>query len=119
LYRMVTSEAARVLRLCDGEGEIRKGGVADLIVVRDAGLSPAETLLGLTRVEMAIIGGKIRMVSEKFRRYAGEGFQRLTVQGRGRVWVDADVAKLYEEAVTRLGTAFKLAGRWVRIKWNR
>ena len=119
LYRMVTSDAARVLRLGDGEGEIREGGVADLIVVRDAGLSPAETLLGLTRVEIVIVGGRVRMASERFKRFAGEGFQRISVQGRGRVWVDADIARLYEEAVTRLGTAFKLAGRWVRIKWNR
>lgn len=116
---MVTSEAARVFRLRDGEGEIREGGVADLIVVRDVGLSPAETLLGLTRVEMVIVGGRIRMVSERLSRFAGERFQRISVQGRGRAWVDADVARLYEEAVTRLGTGFRLAGRWVRIKWNK
>ncbi len=119
LYRMVTSEAAKVLRLTKGQGEIREGGVADLIVVRDIGLSPAETVLGLTCVEMVIVGGRIRMVSDRFKKFAGDGFQRISVQGRGRVWVDADVATFYEEAVTRLGTGFRLAGRWVRIKWNK
>jgi cytosine/adenosine deaminase-related metal-dependent hydrolase len=119
LYRMVFSDAAKVLRLRDGEGKIQEGGVADLMVVRDTGLSPAETLLDLRRVEMVIVGGRVRMVSEKFSRYAGDSFQRIAVEGRGRVWVDTDVARLYEEAATRLGESFKLAGRWVRIKWKR
>lgn len=135
LYRMVLSDAAKVLRLRNGEGEIREGGVADLIVVRDAGLSPAETLLGLRRVEMVMVSGKVKMASERGARLQrraeynsaagykpaprGTRFQRICVEGRGRVWVDADVARLYEEATTRLGDSIKLAGRWVRIKWKR
>jgi cytosine/adenosine deaminase-related metal-dependent hydrolase len=144
LYRMVLSDAAKVLRSRNGEGEIREGGVADLIMVRDVGLSPAETLLDLRRVEMVIVGGKVKMVSDRGagmqlgRRVVfgpgrteynsaagcklaqpGTRFQRISVEGRGRVWVDADVARLYEEATTRLGDSIKLAGRWVRIKWKR
>ena len=65
LYRMVASDAASILRLKDGQGEIREGGVADLTIVRDTGASPAQTLLGLRRIEMAIVGGRIRLVSER------------------------------------------------------
>jgi cytosine/adenosine deaminase-related metal-dependent hydrolase len=119
LYRMVTTDAAKILKLENGEGVIREGGVADLTVVRDIGLPPAETLLDLRRVEMVIVSGKVKLVSERFARFAGPGFQRISVEGRGRVWVDADVARLYEEATTRLGESFRLAGRWVRIKWNK
>lgn len=119
LYRMVTCDAAKVLRLRDGEGEIRMGGVADLVVIRDARSSPAEALLDLRRLEMVIVGGRVRMVSERLARFAGEGFQMMTVEGRGRVLVDADVGKLYDETVERLGTGFKLAGRWMRIRRNR
>ncbi len=119
LYRMVTTEAARILKLSDGEGEIREGGLADLTVVRDIGMPPAETLLDLRRVEMVIVSGKVKLVSMRLERFAGPGFQRISVGGRGSVWVDADVARLYNEAATRLGESFKLAGRWVRIKWNK
>jgi cytosine/adenosine deaminase-related metal-dependent hydrolase len=119
LYRMVTSDAAAILRFNDGRGEIRDGGPADLIVVRDAGQSPAATVLNLRQIEMSIIGGRIRMASRQFRSYAGSRFERLWIEDRGRMMVDARVGELYQEAVTRLGTGVRLAGRRVRIKWNK
>ncbi len=119
LYRMVTSEAARVLRFNDGRGEIREGGVADLIAVRDRGKTPAATLLDLREIEMSMIGGRIRLVSEALQELAGPQFEWLSIEGRGRKWVDAPVAGLYQEAVTRVGTELKLAGRRVRIKCNK
>ena len=41
LYPLVTTNAARALRLRPGYGEIRERGVADLIAVRDHGQTPA------------------------------------------------------------------------------
>ena len=122
LYRMVTSDAAELLRLRDGQGEVRVGGVADLIVVRDDGRSPAETLLDLRRVEMVIVGGRVR--ASRTIPLADPGAGRgargsLSVQGRGRVMTDIDVAALYGETEARLGTGFKLAGRRVRISRNK
>jgi hypothetical protein len=116
LYRMVTEDAAPVLRLSDGEGQIRVGGVADMIVVRDDARSPAQTLLDLRRIEMAIVGGRIRLVSDRFARFAETSFQSITVEGRGRVWIDADLSGLYRETASQLGDKFKLAGRRVRLR---
>ena len=115
LYRMVTEDAARVLRLHDGQGRIRKGGVADLIVVRDGGASPAQTLLEMRGVEMSIVDGRVRLVSNRLVRYSQPRFESITVEGRGRAWVDANLADLYRETASRLGGGFKLAGRRLRI----
>ncbi len=115
LYRMVTEDAARVLRLRDGEGQIRVGGVADLIVVRDDARIPAQTLLDLRRIEMVIVAGRIRLVSDRLSRFAGNSFQSIAVEGRGRVWIGADLSGLYRETSSRLGDNFKLAGRRVRV----
>jgi cytosine/adenosine deaminase-related metal-dependent hydrolase len=107
LYRMVTTEAANILRLRDGQGEIREGGVADLVIVRDEGKNPAEALLDLRRVEMVMVAGVSACPTS------------LSVEGRGKVRADVDVEKLYRETVARLGTGFKLAGRRVRISRKR
>lgn len=115
LYRMVTEDAARVLRLKDGQGRIQKGGVADMIIVRDRVVSPARTLLELRAIEMSIVGGKVRLVSNRLARYARPGFESITVEGRGRVWIDADLAALYRETAAWLGGELKLAGRRLRI----
>jgi cytosine/adenosine deaminase-related metal-dependent hydrolase len=119
LYRMVTGDAAAILRMQDGRGEIRQGGVADFVVVRDGGRSPAATLLDLREIEMSVVRGRIRLVSERFQQFAGPRFEWLTVAGRGRKMVDARVGELYQEAVARLGTVVRLAGRRVRIRWNK
>jgi cytosine/adenosine deaminase-related metal-dependent hydrolase len=116
---MVTGDAAAILRMQDGRGEIRQGGVADFVVVRDGGRSPAATLLDLREIEMSVVRGRIRLVSERFQQFAGPRFEWLTVAGRGRKMVDARVGELYQEAVARLGTVVRLAGRRVRIRWNK
>lgn len=120
LYRLVTENAARVLRLRDGQGHIEEGGAADLIVVQDGGASPAQTLLELRGVEMSIIGGKVRLVSNRLighvkPRFGSKEFQSITVESRGRVWIDANAADLYRETASRLGGGFKIAGRRLRI----
>jgi cytosine/adenosine deaminase-related metal-dependent hydrolase len=110
LYRMVTVDAARILRLTDGQGDIREGGVADLLIVRDSGQSPAATLLDLTKPELVILRGKVRMSRKPM-----ASFESLTVTGRGRMFVDAPLAELYRETASSLGADFKLAGRRLRI----
>ena len=44
LYPLVTTNAARILRLSAGQGVIRGGGVADLVAVADTGQTPAEAV---------------------------------------------------------------------------
>ena len=112
LYRMVTETAASILRLTDGRGEIREGGTADLIVLRDRGQSPCDTLLAAGRIEMTIIEGRIRLASARF---APSGFERLSVAGRGTVLVDANVGALYRAAASFVGEPLRLAGKRVRV----
>jgi cytosine/adenosine deaminase-related metal-dependent hydrolase len=119
LYRMVTTDAAAVLRIGDGRGEIREGAPADLIVVRDDGTSPAETLVGLRRVEMVIVGGRVRMVSQKFREFAGSRFEWISIAERGPMFIDAPAGELYRQAAAHLGPAVRLAGRRVRTRGNK
>ncbi|HLW75376.1 MAG TPA: amidohydrolase family protein, partial [Bryobacteraceae bacterium] len=111
LYRMVTSEAEQILRLPERRG--------DFTILRDVGKSPAQTLLEARSVEMVIIGGKIRLVSDRLKRFAKPHWQSIWVEGRGTSWVDADVATLYRETASRLGDKFKLSGRRVRITATR
>jgi cytosine/adenosine deaminase-related metal-dependent hydrolase len=54
LLRMVTSDAADVLRMDDG-GRIRVGAVADLLVIPPAGPTPAEALLQCRRSDVALV----------------------------------------------------------------
>jgi cytosine/adenosine deaminase-related metal-dependent hydrolase len=79
LYSMVTTTAAKVLRLAGGEGTIREGGVADLLVFRDEGLAPAATLFR-QRPEAVFIGGKLQLASENV---APGRFHALSIEGRG------------------------------------
>ena len=58
LFDMVTTVAARILRLEGGEGALREGGVADLVAVADTGGTPAEALHAM-RPELVVVGGKI------------------------------------------------------------
>ncbi len=60
LYRMVTEDAARILRLRRGEGTLVEGGVADLIALPDAGRTPAQALLRATRPMLVMVGGKLK-----------------------------------------------------------
>lgn len=112
LYRMVTEMAASILRLSDRRGEIREGAAADLIVLRDRGESPCETLLEARRIEMAVVEGRIRLANARF---VPKGFERLAVEGRGTIFVDAKVGALYRAATSVIGEPLQLAGKRVRI----
>jgi len=117
LYRMVTEEAAAVLRLKRGEGAIREGGVADLTVIRDTGLPPAEVLLSARQVELVIIGGRIRLMSERLAKRLGAPphFEQIHVAGRGRMLIDAPVLELYRSAASVLPQPVRLAGKAIAV----
>jgi cytosine/adenosine deaminase-related metal-dependent hydrolase len=108
LFEMVTTRSARVLRLSDGEGTIREGGVADLVIVEDHGQSPAEALLRM-RPEMVMVRGKVRLVSPRF--VDADDWHAVNVEERGKWFTDVDLPSLHEEAVRALGPEYRLAGR--------
>jgi cytosine/adenosine deaminase-related metal-dependent hydrolase/ubiquinone/menaquinone biosynthesis C-methylase UbiE len=119
LYAMVTDRSAEVLRLRRGEGSIKPGSVADMLVVRDAGLSPADTLAQLTaeQIELVILGGRIQLCGpsliERLPALLKQGLEPLEVEGRLR-WVHAPIERLLAEAEEVLGSDLRLGGKRVR-----
>ncbi|MBZ5636611.1 MAG: amidohydrolase family protein [Acidobacteriia bacterium] len=116
LFEMVTTRSACVLRLTDGEGRIREGGAADLVVVEDRGQTPAEALQRM-RPEMMIVRGKVRLVSPRLRDrvsvFDDGKWTPISVEGKGTWFTDVDVPALHEETVRVIGPEYRLAGRRV------
>jgi cytosine/adenosine deaminase-related metal-dependent hydrolase len=110
LYRMTTDAAARVLRLSRGEGTIQAGGVADLLLFRDRGLTPAQTLLS-QEPEAVLVGGVPQMVSADLATTWRASlrqllqFHRVTIRGRGTLHLRLKTPPLRE--------GLTLAGRLV------
>ena len=119
LYGMVTNRPAEILRLRQGEGHLRPGSVADLLVVRDTGFSPAETLARLTndQIELVMVGGRIQLAGpsayDRLSSALRQGLQRFEVNGRQR-WVRAPIDKLLAEAEEALGSDLRVGGKRVR-----
>ena len=86
-----------------------------MLVVRDRGLSPAETLAQLTmeQIELVILAGRIQLAGPSlFERLPGvlrHGLQPFEVDGQQR-WVRAPIDKLIAEAEEALGS--DLLCRW-------
>ncbi len=104
LYEMVTREAARIMRLTEGEGSLIEGGAADLLVVKDRGMTPASTLLKLRtgEMEMVFVRGELKLVSpESLRQVAALSptLYPLVVTGRSKrqVFVAVDLPRLFDE----------------------
>jgi len=112
IYRMVTEEAASILRLRGGAGSLAPGGGADLIAIPDTGRSPSEALMRMKSPALVMIAGEIKLIAPELPRRAS-GRQRLNVEGRGDVLVCANVASLYRQAKQALGGEVRLAGRRV------
>ncbi len=116
VYRMVTDIPARMLRLECGEGSIRAGGMADLVVTPDHGQTPAEALLGMNPA-MVLVGGRVKLVTAAMAAQVAplvDGqLQPIEMQGRGRWQVACDVAALTRSAAEVLGDDFRLAGKGV------
>ena len=118
LYEMVTEKAAQILRLNSGEGSIRDGGIADLVIVRDEGQSPAEALLFL-KPELVMVNGQIKLLSFKMAARLNlrnmTRFEAIEVEGRGRSLVDFPVKTAKEQAIKYLGDELRLAGKKVTV----
>jgi cytosine/adenosine deaminase-related metal-dependent hydrolase len=117
IYPMVTSQAARVLHLNRGEGEIRERGIADLLVVPDSGRNPAEALQEIAPA-LVILGGKIQLVSTtlalRLDSKLTRDMQRIELEGYGAWFVNVDISVLRSLTEAVLGPGFELAGRAVR-----
>jgi cytosine/adenosine deaminase-related metal-dependent hydrolase/ubiquinone/menaquinone biosynthesis C-methylase UbiE len=119
IYDMVTNRAADILRLRRGEGQLKPGSVADVMVVRDCGLSPAEMLaqLNMAQIELVILAGRVQLAGPTlFERLSNElkdGLQLFEVEGQRR-WVRAPMEKLIAQAGQILGSDFSVGGKRVR-----
>jgi cytosine/adenosine deaminase-related metal-dependent hydrolase/ubiquinone/menaquinone biosynthesis C-methylase UbiE len=119
VYAMVTNRAADVLRLRQGEGRIWPGSVADVIAVRDLGLSPAETLAQLTmaQIELVIVAGRVQLAGQslldRLPLALRQGLQLLEVDGQRR-WVRAGIDELLAAAEAALGSDLQVGGKRVR-----
>jgi cytosine/adenosine deaminase-related metal-dependent hydrolase len=112
-YEMVTAEAARVLRLHDGQGYIREGGVADLIAVVDWGQSPAAALEQLP-LEMVMVAGRVKLASARVlnRSHNTPGpCHGVEVEDRGKWFASVNIPWLYQQTADVLGPDFRLAGK--------
>jgi len=112
IYSMVTTTPAQALRLREGQGTIRAGGVADLIVVEDEGQTPAEALAKLDP-QLVLIGGRIMLASDRFEELTGADSYPIGIEGRGRWRIRANIPRLYALASSALGSEIRLAGRSV------
>ena len=118
LFDMVTVRSASVLRLRNGEGRLRPGAVADLIAVRDKGLTPAETVAQLTvdQVELVILGGRVQLASDSLfsslPKSLQVGLQPLFVDGIRR-WLRAPIDSLLAQARKTLGRDLRVGGKKV------
>jgi cytosine/adenosine deaminase-related metal-dependent hydrolase len=89
LYRMVTADPARILRLPRGFGVIVPGGPADLIAIADDRRSPAAALVRAKGPELVLVAGKVKLTTQQNPR-----LHRLKVEGRREVFVAANVPRL-------------------------
>ncbi len=116
LYAMVTTAAADVLRLQNGEGTIRRGAIADVIGIRASGEDPAAELceLHLDDIELVLLGGELRMISpELAARWPlplPPGMGEISIAGVRRL-VAAPVAALLSVARASIGPEVRLAGK--------
>ena len=113
IYEMLTTRAARVLRLGDRYGVIRDGGTADVVAVPDRGQTPAEALEHF-EPHLVMVAGRIRLLSESLTsRLPAAPFHPIRLDGRGRYLVDADVPALHAAASQALHAPLSLAGKAV------
>ncbi len=118
-FRMVTTDAASILRLPEA-GALLVGGVADLIAVQDTDEETAHRMrtLSMVDVELVIVGGSVQLASEFIWRQLPEtmrgGMEPLWIDGVLR-WLRAPVTALLGEAEAVLGSnQVRLGGRPIK-----
>jgi len=120
IFDCVTRQAARLLRLRQGQGTLRVGGVADIVAVRDKGHSPAETLAALSYrdVELVLIGGRVHLASdEMLRKLPADSRERLEpiMIENVRRWIRAPVDRLFRNTAAHLPEGIFLGGKRVSL----
>jgi cytosine/adenosine deaminase-related metal-dependent hydrolase len=121
LYLLVTTRAARLLRLGEGQGRLEPDSLASMMVVRDRHATPAHTLVELdwTDVELVIQAGRIVLASPALvSRLPDEltsHLESLCLDGVERL-IDAPSGELVRQTTVALGSAFSLWGRQVELK---
>lgn len=120
IYNMVTTNPAEMFHLNDGQGQIVKSGVADLIAIRAQADTPARALSELTfgDVKLLLLAGHVQMVCPhlypRLPRDLRSGMELIEVAGHQR-WIRSPLGALFEAAECVLGqNNLLLAGREVR-----
>lgn len=107
-WRMITEQPARAFRLPSSTGDLRAGGQADLIAIRDTGCNAADTLRSVTAadVELVMIAGNVHLASsaalQRLPSAMTAALEPLWVDGMVR-WLRAPVQRLLAEAEAVLG----------------
>lgn len=116
LYAMVTSTAARILKLPPGFGEIRDGGPADLLVIRDDEATPAESLLRAVPM-LVMIAGRVQLLAADCGmsglKELSNKRNRLNVESRGPYFLSQPVDSLIDETRRALRQQLRLSGKAV------
>jgi cytosine/adenosine deaminase-related metal-dependent hydrolase len=120
IYKLVTSSAAEMLSLNDGQGQLLESGIADLIAVRSQQITPAHVLstLNIDEVEFVLLGGRVQLASPALYAKLPQSFQAglspLDVAGCKR-WIRAPLRDLFDAAEDLLDQgALQIGGRKVR-----
>lgn len=114
---MITSVAATLLRLRDGQGTIDVHATADLIAVRDTGETPARRIRTLSwkDIELVMVAGSVQLASNNVRGRLPdevcESLEPLVIDGQVR-WLRAPIQQMIQVSEAALGTnAVTLGGR--------
>jgi cytosine/adenosine deaminase-related metal-dependent hydrolase len=116
VYDLVTARAARLLRLRNGEGNLKVGSKADLIIARDRYLTPSEALVQMSwrDIELVMEAGRIVLLSASL---AGriptilkEGMESIFVDGVEQL-IRAPVRKLLRQTCLTLERTPSIGGR--------
>lgn len=116
IYEMVTTRAAHLLRLTQGEGSLDAGAKADLIVTRDRQLMPAETLVQLSWRDLDLVmeGGRIVLLSpaltDRVPEVLKQGMEWISIDGVDRL-LRAPVRQLFSETSISMGRPPAICGR--------
>jgi hypothetical protein len=119
IFDLVTTRAADVLKLQNGEGTLSAGSIADIVAVPDGGLSPAPTLIQLTtdQIELVLLAGVPHLLSKqmvsRLPSLDRSQLEKIVVDDSER-YITAPVARLLQEAEKWLGGSIRLAGKHVR-----
>lgn len=116
LFDLVTTRASDVLKLENGEGSLQAGSIADVVAIPDRGLSPAATLVRTTfdQIGLVLLAGVPQLLSTRVLAEVPEqlavGLNRIDIDGVER-WIRAPIEHLMKQAVARLGSEVRLAGK--------